>query len=84
MRRPAEELDSAPGQDFDPVGTVEMALSGFGAYDFHASIEELARAAAEIGGDYFYVTDFLGPSLKATAYQRKHPPRSRMARLLLR
>ncbi|WP_225728296.1 MULTISPECIES: hypothetical protein [unclassified Nocardia] len=85
MRHIAEELDTEPSQDFDPVGTVEMALSRWGTYDFHGSIDEIARAATDIGGEYFYVTDSLGARITATAYRRKNRSRSRcwIARALL-
>ncbi|MBF6330774.1 hypothetical protein [Nocardia transvalensis] len=74
----AEELDTPPSDGFDPVGTVEMTLSHFGTADFHGAIDEISRAAADIGGEYFYVTNPMGHRITATVYRRKpRSPRSR-------
>ncbi|WP_025347695.1 DUF1471 domain-containing protein [Nocardia nova] len=67
----ARELDSPPASGFDRVGEVEMALSRFGAGDIHGSVDEVARRAAEIGGDSFYVTESLGPRITAVVYRRR-------------
>ncbi|MEV6274274.1 hypothetical protein [Nocardia sp. NPDC051832] len=75
MRVRAEELDRAPGSGLDRIGAVEMKLTPIGAGDFHGSIAEIARAAAEIGGDYFHVTDSLGTRIMADVYRRE--PRQR-------
>ncbi|MGW5515627.1 hypothetical protein [Nocardia africana] len=70
MRARAEELDAAPAEGFEPVGAVEMTLSAFGAGDIHGSIDEIAYAAADLGGEYFYVTDSLGARVTAVVYRR--------------
>ncbi|WP_040803663.1 hypothetical protein [Nocardia concava] len=75
MRSRAEELDKAPSSGFDPVGTVELQLSLIGASDIHASIDEIAHAAATLGADHFYVTNSLGRSITAVAYRRRPAPR---------
>ncbi|MEV5652154.1 DUF1471 domain-containing protein [Nocardia sp. NPDC052254] len=67
----AQELDIPPSSGFDRVGEVEMTLSRFGAGDVHSSVAEVARRAAEIGGDYFYVTESLGPRITAVVYRRR-------------
>ncbi|MFI5782289.1 hypothetical protein [Nocardia sp. NPDC051570] len=66
----AEELSTAPSEGFDSVGTIEMTLSMIGAGDIHGSIDEIARAAAGIGGEYFVVTDSLGATITAEVYRR--------------
>ncbi|MDR7172336.1 hypothetical protein J2W56_006097 [Nocardia kruczakiae] len=70
MRVRAEELDAPPTEGFDPIGTVEMTLSAFGAGDIHGSIDEIAYAAADLGGEYFHVTDSLGARVTAVVYRR--------------
>ncbi|GAB2653498.1 hypothetical protein [Nocardia goodfellowii] len=77
MRAIAEELDRAPESGLDRVGAVEMKLTPIGAGDFHGSIEEIARAAADIGGQYFHVTDSLGARITADVYRRPARPRRR-------
>ncbi|MEV0250270.1 hypothetical protein AB0H76_26980 [Nocardia sp. NPDC050712] len=77
MRGIAEELDRAPALGFDRVGAVEMTLTPIGAGDFHGSIEEIARAATEIGGEYFHVTNSLGARITAEVYRREPRPRRR-------
>ncbi len=67
----AEEFDIAPSSGFDRVGTVELRLSPIGAGDIHSSVDEVARRAAEIGGDHFYVTESLGPRITAVVYRRR-------------
>ncbi|GAB0108530.1 hypothetical protein JMUB6875_75510 [Nocardia sp. JMUB6875] len=74
MRSRAEELDKPPSSGFDPVGTVELRLSLLGASDIHASIDEIAHAAATLGADHFYVTDSLGSRITAVAYRRSPRP----------
>ncbi|MCM6778368.1 hypothetical protein NDR87_33175 [Nocardia sp. CDC159] len=67
----AEELDVAPGEEFESVGVVEMALSPMGAGDIHGVIDEIARVAADMGGEYFHVTDSLGQTITAVVYRRR-------------
>ncbi len=77
----AEELDQAPERGFDRVGAVELKLSRIGAGDFHGSIDEIARAAAQIGGQYFHVTNSQGARITADVYRRApRPPRWRCRR----
>ncbi|MGW4248861.1 hypothetical protein [Nocardia sp. NPDC004722] len=80
MRSRAEELDKAPSDGFTPVGAVEMTLSLLGASDIHGSIDEIAHAAADLGGDHFYVTESLGPRITAVVCRRLRPPRRRFGR----
>jgi hypothetical protein len=71
----AEELDTAPSGGFDPVGAVEMKLTHIGAGDIHGSIDEIARAATDLGGGYFYVTNSRGSRITAVVYRRNPGPR---------
>ncbi|RDI65608.1 hypothetical protein [Nocardia pseudobrasiliensis] len=66
----AEELSTTPSEGFEAVGRVEMRSSPLGAGDIHGLIDEIARAAAGIGGEYFFVTDSLGATITADVYRR--------------
>ncbi|MGW0057591.1 hypothetical protein [Nocardia nova] len=81
MRMRAEELDVPPAGGFDRIGTVEMTLSAFGAGDIHGSIDEIAYAAADLGGEYFHVTDSLGARVTAVVYRRSRRRRRWFRRL---
>ncbi|MFC9892797.1 hypothetical protein ACFVMC_03805 [Nocardia sp. NPDC127579] len=79
MRGLAEELDRPPETGFAHIGAVEMRLTPMGAGDFHGAIAEIARAATELGGDCFHVTDSLGSRVVAEVY-RRYPRRRRWLR----
>ncbi|MFC9997036.1 hypothetical protein [Nocardia sp. NPDC127526] len=66
----ARELHRDEIDLYEPVGTIDMALSRFGAADIHGAIDEVARAAAELGGDYFWVAESLGDHIVAEVFRR--------------
>ncbi|MTE12476.1 hypothetical protein [Nocardia aurantiaca] len=74
MRTMAEELSPAPTEGFERVGAVELRLTPMGAADIHGSIDEIACAAAAIGGEYFSVNDSMGSRITATVYRRTRRP----------
>ncbi|WP_024802682.1 hypothetical protein [Nocardia sp. BMG51109] len=76
----AVELDTPPESGFDSLGEIELRLSRIGAGDIHGSIDEIACAAADMGGEYFYVTDSLGARITAAVYRRSPRPRRRRPR----
>jgi hypothetical protein len=79
MRRTmAIEISRTDLAEYEPVGTVEMVLSRIGHGDFHGSIDEVARAAAGVGGDHFWVADSGGDRIVAVVCRRRS--RSRRGR----
>ncbi|GAB4585559.1 hypothetical protein Ntsu_33910 [Nocardia sp. IFM 10818] len=66
----ARELYRDEIDRYEPVGTIELALNRFGAADIHSAIDEVARAAAELGGECFWVSESLGDRIVAEVFRR--------------
>lgn len=66
----AREVTLTELSGFEPVGTVEMRLNRFAHSHIHEAIDQVARAAAEIGGDHFAVVESLGNRIVAVACRR--------------